>query len=382
MDARSTAETSIELASSAIENTVGTADADPQSTISELPELTTPTQQYSDSSHDTCMQVISELRADNKNLVDELGRKQAEVRRLHEKLIRMRLSEKFLLCDTELRNTRTSFYTGLPTYSSFTWVVNYCADALYHSLLLSPGDVLLLVLSKLRLNVPHKDLAYRFGISTASVSNIINHTIPGLAKKLAFLIRWPEKEEIIRTMPTVFKENFPKVRAIIDCTEIFIERPGNLTARATTYSNYKHHNTLIYLISISPTGAASFISPVYEGRTSDKVITARSGFLDLVVYGDEILADRGFLVAEELASRGAVCHIPAFTRGKKQLSQRDVEISRRYSRVRIHVERYMARIKVYKILSTRMEMNMVPLADSIMTLVGALSNLQPRLVKK
>lgn len=106
-------------------------------------------------------------------------------------------------------------------------------------------------------------------------------------------------------MPKVFKENFSKVRSIIDCIEIFIKRPGYLTARAMTYSNYKRHNTLKFLISISPTGAMSFISSVYGGRKSDKVITARSGYLDLLVYGDEVLAD-------EVASKGAVYNLPAF----------------------------------------------------------------------
>ena len=41
------------------------------------------------------------------------------------------------------------------------------------------------------------------------------------------------------------------------------------------------------------------------GDASDKLITLQSGFLEKVEHGDEILADRGFLVREELASVGA-----------------------------------------------------------------------------
>jgi len=34
-----------------------------------------------------------------------------------------------------------------------------------------------------------------------------------------------------------------EVTVIIDCFEVFIERPINLLARAQTFSNYKHDNT-------------------------------------------------------------------------------------------------------------------------------------------
>ena len=45
-------------------------------------------------------------------------------------------------------------------------------------------------------------------------------------------------------MPACFQQSFgKKVAIIIDCFEIFIERPSDLEARAITWSNYKHKNT-------------------------------------------------------------------------------------------------------------------------------------------
>lgn len=59
----------------------------------------------------------------------------------------------------------------------------------------------------------------------------------------------------------------------------------------------------------------SFISKAYGGQTSDKVITQRSGFLDLLQYGDVVLADSGFLVEEDLTACNCYLKVPAFTKG-------------------------------------------------------------------
>ena len=91
-----------------------------------------------------------------------------------------------------------------------------------------------------------------------------------------------------------------KCRVIIDCAKVFIERPGNLKARQVTWSNYKHNNTFKVLIGISPIGAINFLSKAFGGRVSDKVFTQRSGFLELLEYNDQVLADRGFLVADDI----------------------------------------------------------------------------------
>ncbi len=119
-------------------------------------------------------------------------------------------------------------------------------------------------------------------------------------------------------MPAAFRKHFSNVKCIIDCFEIFIQRPVSFHARAATYSNYKKHNTVKVLIGISPSGIITFISQAWTGRVSDK-ITKESGFLDNIEYGDVILADRGFNIHDELALIGDRSQILAFTKGKKHL---------------------------------------------------------------
>lgn len=139
-----------------------------------------------------------------------------------------------------------------------------------------------------------------------------------------------------------FRKHFPKYVVIIDCFEIFLERPTNLLARAQTYSSYKHHNTVKYLIGITPQRTVSYISEGWGGRTSDKYLTEHCSLLHHLVPGDTILADRGFDISGFYCS---TLKIPAFTRGKSQLSGINIEQPRKIANVRIHVERVIGNIR-------------------------------------
>ena len=129
------------------------------------------------------------------------------------------------------------------------------------------------------------------------------------------------------------------------CSRIFTEKASDLFAKAVTYSQYKSYNTAKYLVCVTPQGVVSFISDGYGGRVSDKYITEHSGFLDRLVSGDVVLADRGFNIEDLVAYRGATLHIPAFTRGKEQLTPLEVETTRRKANLRIHVERVIGAIR-------------------------------------
>ena len=49
--------------------------------------------------------------------------------------------------------------------------------------------------------------------------------------RLKPLIMWPEREIVRKTMPECFRAEFgEKVVVVIDCFEVFIERPSNLLA--------------------------------------------------------------------------------------------------------------------------------------------------------
>ena len=80
-------------------------------------------------------------------------------------------------------------------------------------------------------------------------------------------------------MPLTFCKYFgTKVAVFIDCFEVFINKPSNYMARTCTWSQYKHPNTIKFLIGISPQGVVSFISKVWGGRVRDKYLTEHSNF--------------------------------------------------------------------------------------------------------
>ena len=62
--------------------------------------------------------------------------------------------------------------------------------------------------------------------------------------------------------------------------------------------------------------------------------------------GDQILADRGFTLVDEFAAgSSSELLIPAFTKGKTQLSAKEVEVSRKIASVRIHIERVIGLLR-------------------------------------
>ena len=127
---------------------------------------------------------------------------------------------------------------------------------------------------RLRLNLPFQDLAYRFNISKSTASRTFDNWIDVIAIVLKFLIKLPNREELQESMPTDFVQVYgQKFAVIFNCFEVFIELPGDLLARASTWNNHKHHNAIKFLTGICLQGAISFISKAWGGCTSDKYLT-------------------------------------------------------------------------------------------------------------
>ena len=280
------------------------------------------------------------------------------------------------------KNQLIRFYTGIVNWAVFlqlfNFIVSRCKDMKYwrsdvnadenhqhepdqlrqgRPRSLSMLDEFFLTLVRLRHAFPEEHLAYLFKVSRSTVSRIFLSWINLLYFELGSIPIWQSKDLIEETMPIAFKERYPATRCILDCTEIKICKPSSLRAQSQCFSSYKNTTTAKGLLGIAPSGAPVFISDLYTGSISDKDITKQSGILELLKKGDDCMADKGFNIKDLLEPIGVTLNIPPFLSDKAQFNEEEVENTQSVASVRIHVERAISRIKMYKIIT-----NVVPLS--------------------
>lgn len=296
----------------------------------------------------------------------------------------------FTEASLEDNNKMIKYYTGLPDYHTLKSVYEFVFPVPQDSRSsLTTFQQFCAVLMKFRLGLGDQDLAYRFGVDQSTMSRYIKKNIDILYIRLQPLVKWPERPELMETMPVDFRKHFSACVTIIDCFEVFVERPTSLKARAQTWSNYKHHNTIKFLIGIAPQGVITFISKGWGGRVSDVYLTEHCGLLEKLLPGDLVLADRGFNIHESAGLYCAQVKLPPFTRGKPQLTKSEVDFSRQLSRVRIHVERVIGLLRQkYSIFESTIPINFIMTSenestspiDKIAAICCALCNLCPSVV--
>ena len=286
------------------------------------------------------------------------------------------------------------YYTGLPTvqmlFFIFTWIKPVAEKVkLWRGrnsnnaygrkrTILTLFEEYLLTLVRIRRGYGLKHIAYLFGTYDSYCSRIFTTWINLLAKCLEQTILWPSQKLVKANLPRAFSA-YPRTRVIIDCTEFKIQKPFRPVAQRITWSNYKHSNTAKLLVGIMPSGAFTFVSKVYSGSISDLAIVEKSGFVDKITEGDDVMADRGFNIRHLLLDRKATLNIPAFSHGKR-LSSKAVRRSRNIASVRIHVERAIGRMKTFRILGGVIPLRLRFQLNQICVIICALCNIQNRLV--
>ena len=245
---------------------------------------------------------------------------------------------------------------------------------------LSLVNQFLLVMMRLRLGLGEVDLAFRFEVSQSTVSRLFVSWVNLMYHKFKQLPIWLPRQTIDKLKPTCAIAWYPTTRVIIDCTELFINTPSSLARQSATWSNYKSHNTVKVLIGIALHGHVTFVSDVYEGSISDKVISQSGEFIGLLDAGDSVMADKGFDVKDMLLEVGVRLNIPPFKSGDRQMPPEDLMATQKTAAVRIHVERKMQRIKAYKIPAGNIENTLFDHIHSLVFVCAMLTNFQGAVV--
>lgn len=237
-----------------------------------------------------------------------------------------------------------------------------------------------MVMQRIRLGLLTDYLALIFKISPSVVSSVMFSWLRLMALELKFLISWPDRIQVRRNLPDSFRKYYRKCRVIIDCTEFFIETPSSLQIQTLCWSEYKHHSTIKVLVGITPNGCFSYVSESYGGRASDQFIVEDSGFLKWLQPGDQVMADRGFKIQDLLAFYQCSLAIPPSSHTTLQMSENDVRETSKIANLRIYVEIAIRRLKEYQILKNELPISLLPVADDLITVCAALTNLKNPLV--
>ncbi|KAF4527106.1 hypothetical protein B566_EDAN013740 [Ephemera danica] len=256
---------------------------------------------------------------------------------------------------------KIQFYTGFKKKQRYEIFLKLVLDAYNNSkykkttgrkCILPPEEQIFMYLCRLRLGLLEQDLAFRFGVCLSTVSNLCSFWCPFICDILEQVPIWLDRKTIEETSSAEIRGAFPNLRIIIDGTEIFVETPSDFQVQGATWSDYKHHTTAKGIVGIAPCGFITFVSDLAAGRTSDKKLTNLSGLYKLLEPGDLVLADRGFLIEDELKKLGVQLNIPPFLRGRPRLPENEELQCRKIAKHRIHVERVISCIKNFRILKT------------------------------
>ena len=236
---------------------------------------------------------------------------------------------------------------------------------------------------RLRRGLEEEVLADLLHVSQSTISRLLSTWISFVYLRLISVPTWPSPEAVKQHLPPAFKTAYPNTFIIVDCSEIRCEMPSSLPLQSQLYSSYKSHTTLKGLVGITPFGAVSFFSELFTGSISDRQIFIDSGLLDMLETLPRgkcsVMADKGFDVEDLLARIGIRLNIPPL-KGKQQLPEADVIRTQQIARVRIHVERAIARVKNFCILEKVIPLTTMGSINQIWTICCCLTNFQPPLV--
>ena len=361
-----------------------------------IPDLELEIKELKDKCHSLEIEV-KELKADHRQLEVKVQNLEGKLRESDSNAAQ----QLFRLENVKQKAGLVKFYTGFPDYDMLMifydkvlkddaevmrlWKGKDCKDDFDGVKCGRPSKLSLLeqffmTLVRLRLGLPELDLANRFGMSQSSVSRITLTWINLMYHNFKAIVQFPSWNVVNKYMPEIFKKDYPNTRIIIDATELVIECPSSLSHQLATFSNYKNRNTVKVLVGITPSSVISFVSQTYEGSISDRKLVEQSGLLQMLEPGDEVMADKGFLIQDLLAPLGVRLNVPPLLQSNSQMPPEDVAVTKKIAQLRVHVERAIGRVKEFHILQKVLPSSIWDSINEVIFVCCMLTNFSPPLV--
>ncbi len=264
----------------------------------------------------------------------------------------------------------------------FNFILELAGPDIEDSTNINRQGKLALFLSYLKLNVTFAALGGMFKVGEHAASRHFEQVLRAMVSVAKTGVVWYSKSQVKARLPPSFKALYPDCRVIIDCSEIPCEVPGNLKQRTLLYSHYKSRHTLKFLVGCAPSGEIMFVSQTFGGRTTDTEATIKSGFVDLIENNDGILADKGFPSIEaDVNTKGGLLVMPPFKQKQRQFSSSENQEAYKCASVRVHVERCIARMKIFGCLSF-LRLDQFKHIDDMLYVISYLCNMGNDLIKQ
>ncbi|KAK3911868.1 DNA transposase [Frankliniella fusca] len=216
-------------------------------------------------------------------------------------------------------------------------------------------------------------LAAIFDLGSQTCANYFYDTIIVLSKVLNCMIFWPSKEDILKNMPKCFSK-FKSTRAILDASEIPVEKPKCIKCRIRLYSQYKKNFTAKIMMVCSPSGLITLCAGAFGGRASDRVVTKFTKVYEKCDPTDALMVGKGFNIDEDCTAYLLKLIRPPFQRNKKYSKSESVQCAK-IARARVHVERVIQRVREFGHLCGKIPWNVIPYINDLVIIASALVNL-------
>ena len=174
-------------------------------------------------------------------------------------------------------------------------------------------------------------------------------------------VSWTDYEVVKQDTPMEYEN----ITRILDAYELKVERPASMDIAPLFWSSYKHFYGVKFIVAVTPLGSICFLSDSYGSRASDKQITAESGILDLLSYGECVAVDRGFGIEEMLLDRGCTMKMPPRAQGNTAFDNNQLQKAKKIANQRILVEQCIGRLRFFDIINQTIQWQYVENIDMI-----------------
>ncbi|KAJ8671937.1 hypothetical protein QAD02_003196 [Eretmocerus hayati] len=331
----------------------------------------------------------NEICCQNATATTDYVIQQGGEQKVHQKHSGVQVDHKFSILDMLKTDMQLSSATGIETFLLLDTIVNFmkaATDNQYETkkCTMDTRKRVIMTYLKMKQNIFYRFLSIIFGsiVCEQHCARIFVETVLMLNKIMkAIALPWPSRATIRKNLPQCF-EGFENTRIVLDCTEIFIQKPQNLCCRIQVYSNYKGVDTIKFMTGVTPGGNVSYISKPYGGRYSDSAIFEQSGLVELLEAGDGVMVDKGFLIDEPCQMKKLCLIRPPFLTKKnnRKFSATEAILTASIAKARVHVERFNQRIKVFDILGGVYPISLVPIIGEVFNVVCGTVNLSSPII--